>query len=218
MSENTEIEINPNRKYILAGDISGSMSNTDRKCGAQQRYNYMLEKFQMFVKTSEDFDKNGAPTVLLFGEKVHIYQGKQLEKLMQELKGVTFEGFTNLDLVIDKAYDLHKDEKRQLARENKVHPGTVLLVFTDGEPTNRRAVERSILNIANNIDREDEFNITFLTVGSIEPELQRYLDGLHDDLEDKLTQDFDIFHSQPLEETSFFNAVAGSLKHDREVT
>lgn len=217
MSENNNIEVNPNRHYILAGDISGSMFNTDKKCGGQTRYKYMLENFQNFIKTSEDFDKKGAPLVLLFGQNVHTLKKNSVEELFESLKNVSSEGFTNLDLVIDEAYKIHKEEKRELAKEKLLHPGTVLLVFTDGEPTNRNAVERSILNVANNIDREDEFNITFLTVGSIEKELQNYLDGLHDDLEDKLTQDFDIFHSQPLEETSFFNAVAGSLKHDKEI-
>lgn len=217
MSEATNIEVNPNKEYILAGDISGSMFMIDTKCGGQTRYKYMLEKFQNFIQTAERFDKHGAPTVLLFGEKVHVYKDRKLETLLTELKNAKGEGFTNLDLVIDKAYELHKAEKRELASEKKVHPGTILLVFTDGAPTDRMAVADSIVKIANDIDREDEFNITFLTVGTIDSDLQEYLNGLHDDLEPRLTQDFDIFHAQSLEKTSFFNAVAGSLNHTQEI-
>ena len=97
--------------------------------------------------------------------------------------------------------------------EGKEHPGTVCFVFTDGKPTNQRGVEQVIVDIANHIRSEDEFNITFLTVGSVPPQVDKWLAGLHDDIEDRLKQDFDIFHCEKLEDVDFLGAV-NTVNHD----
>lgn len=210
----SNIEINPNKEYILAGDISASMSSVEAKCAGLSRYKYMIEKFQSFIKAAEDFDPHG-PTVILFGERVHTYPDTTLEKLMdsKDILDPRFEGYTNLDLAISEAYRLHKEKKREMAAAGKLHPGTVMLVFTDGEPTNRLAVEKILVRIANEIDREEEFQVVFLTVGDITAELKAYLEGLHDDLESKLTKDYDIFHVAELDKTSFLGAV-GQNRHE----
>jgi len=209
----SNVEINPNKEYILAADISSSMSTTDQKCGGQRRYDYMLEKFKLFIKTAEDFDQHGAPCVMLFGENVQKYDHIKLENIEAKLSKVTYEGFTNLHKLLDEAFDEHLEKKRELAREKKFHPGTVLMVFTDGEPTNRQAVIRSIINISDSIDTEDEFQIMILTVGTVSRELADYLKGLHDDLEDKTKRDFDIIHVDQLEDVNFMGAVSGKLAH-----
>lgn len=204
-------EVNPNKEYILCGDISASMQTVDQKCADNSRYKYMLEKFKSFIKASEDFDPHGA-SIILFGEKTHNYPDTTLEKLEKDriLDKIDFEGFTNIHLAIDDAYKIHKEKKSEFANEGKVHPGTICMIFTDGDPTNRLAVERTIIQIANEIDREEEFQIVFLTVGTISHELKSYLDGLHDTLEKKLTKDYDIFHVLELDKTSFLSVAAAN--------
>jgi hypothetical protein len=209
----SNLEIDPNKEYVLAGDISASMTTIDPACGDNPRYTYMLEKFESFIKAAEDFDQHGAATIMLFGERVHTYRDAKLSTVTDKLQQVNFEGFTNTDLCIKAAYELHKSEKREMAREKKVHPGTVLLIFTDGAATNRAAVQREIIRIANEIDREDEFTIQFLTVGTIDGNLKAFLQGLHDDLEDHLTQDFDIVHVDKLEDVNFLAVTSGALRH-----
>ena len=203
------IEIDPNKEYILCGDISGSMSTPDHNCGGQRRFDYMLEKFQLFVKTAEDFDAHGAPTVLLFGEKVHVYKDTKAETIEKILPKIDFEGFTYIHLCLEKAYELHLDEKREAAKQKKFHPGTVVFIFTDGAPSNRPAVERTLVDIANRIEREDEFQISFLTVGTINADLASYLKNLHDGLEDKIKTGYDIIHIDRLENVTFMGAVKG---------
>ena len=207
------VEVNANREFILAGDISASMAEKDHKCNGLSRYEFMLEKFKLFILEASKFDKHGAPTILLFGQDVHVYKDVSLDDISSKLNRVNFEGMTNLDKAIEKAYEIHIEEKRDMKREGKIHPGTVLLVFTDGAPTNRRSVESVIVDIANHIEREDEFNITFLTVGSVPKELDQYLSGLHDDIEHQLTQDFDIFHCERLEDVDFLGAV-NTVNHE----
>lgn len=204
----TQVELNPNRQFILCGDISGSMDQSDPKCGGQTRYNYMLEKFEQFIKTAEDFDVDG-PTVLLFGETVHTHLNTNLEAVKSNLQKVTFEGFTNTHLVIEQAYFLHRNEKTELAKTGKVHPGTVCFVFTDGQPTNQKALEREIVCIANQVDRDDEFSIAFLTVGTIDASLKDFLTHLDDELKGKAK--YDIVDVKELESVSFMAAVEGAI-------
>lgn len=197
-------EIDPNKQYILAGDISASMEAVDAACGDQPRYDYMLEKFKQFIKVSEDFDPDG-PTVLLFGEDVHTYENTTLAAIETNLNraNVKFEGWTNTDKALAQAYELHKAQKAGNATVS-----TVLLVFTDGAPTNRKAVEQTIRSISDSLDRDDEFSISFLTVGTIDQGLQEYLVKLDDEL---TGVKFDIVDVKKLEEVDFLKAVAGAI-------
>ena len=209
----SNLEINPNKEYFLAGDISVSMTERDPECGGISKYDYMLEKFESFIKTAEDYDEHGAATVLLFGENVKVYEDIKLEDIKDKLRKPKFEGFTMTDLVIQTAYDLHLARKREMARTSKDHPGSCLLIFTDGAATSRNALLRTIVNIANSIDREDEFQITFLTVGTQDASLRYFLSGLHDDIEKYLKRDYDIVHVDKLEKISFLSSVSGRLRH-----
>ena len=213
----SNLEIDPNKEYFLAGDISASMTERDPECGGLSKYEYMLEKFESFIKTAEDYDEHGAATVLLFGEKVTVYEDVKLEDIKSKLRKVSFEGMTMTHEVIDEAYAIHRAKKKEYAREKKLHPGSRLLIFTDGAATNRKAVMESIVDIANTIDSEDEFQITFLTVGSIDRNLRDFLDKLHDDIEQYLKQDFDIVHIDKLEDVSFLTSVSGTMRHNSTV-
>lgn len=207
------VEVNPNKCYILIGDISVSMQERDPRCAGLSRYDYMLEKFKLFISQASEFDEHGEVDVILFGERVHVFKEVTLEKIGSKLNRIGYEGMTNLDKALESAYELHLEEKKEMKSEGKIHPGTVCFVFTDGAPTNKRAVEQVIVDIANHITKEDEFNITFLTVGSVPADLNYWLNGLHDSLESRLTQDFDIFHCEKLEDVDFLSAV-NTVNHD----
>lgn len=203
-----KIELNPNMQYILCADISASMTFMDPKCGGQSRYNYMIEKFRSFITESEDFDPDG-PTIILFGENVKVFQNVTLNKIESQIKSVTFEGFTNTDLAIKAAWEQHKSEKSELSKERKSHPGTVVFVFTDGQPTNQNALERIIVEISNSVDREDEFNIGFVLVGTIDVALQSYLEKLDDGLSSKAK--YDIVGTSNIEGLTFLKAVNNAV-------
>jgi len=203
----SHIEIDPNKQYILAGDISGSMDSKDGKCAGLTRYNYMVEKFKAFIKISEDYDPDG-PTIMLFGENVKVFRNTNLAAIESKLSKIEFEGFTHTDRVIDESFKLHREEKIDLAKQRKAHPGTVLMIFTDGAPTNRAAVGRSIINVANTIDTREEFSIIFLTVGTIAPDLADWLRMIDDNLKEAK---LDIVDVKALEDISFLGAVKGAL-------
>jgi hypothetical protein len=210
-TQTTQFEVNPNKEYFLAGDISASMQTVDPACGGVSRYEYMLESFQSFIKSAEDFDQHGAPTILLFGKDVYVHEHAKYETVANLLNNPRFEGLTNIDLVINVAWNKHCEEKEEARTKGEKHPGSVLLVFTDGAPTNRMATERAIVSIAGKVTSAEEFNITFLTVGTLEPSLQKFLEDLHENLENSRTK-YDIFHIERLENTSFLTA-ATAVNH-----
>jgi hypothetical protein len=201
-----QIELNPNMQYILAGDISASMTAIDPKTEGLSRYAYMLEKFKSFIKEAEDFDPDG-PTVMLFGESVQVFENTTLEQVDNKLSNIQFEGFTFTDKVLQSAWNLHYIEKVALQKEGKAHPGTTVFVFTDGDPTNRAALVRVITNIVSCVDREDEFNIGFILVGSVTSELHAYLNRLDDELGLK----YDIVGVTELEGLTFMKAVNNAV-------
>lgn len=207
MENQMTVELNPNKQYILCGDISMSMAELDPKCGGVSRYAYMLEKFKSFIKESEDYDPDG-PTVLLFGEQVHTYRNTTLDKISSKLDNHPLEGFTNTHLVIAEAWRLHQNEKAIL-KNGGHHPGTVCFVFTDGAPTNKAALERIIVQIANSVGADDEFSIGFVLVGTIHPALREYLDHLDDGLKSKAK--YDIVGTTAIDNLTFLKAVNNAI-------
>lgn len=197
-------EINPNKEYLLAGDISASMQTVDPLCDGMRRYDYMLEKFKAFINIAKDFDEHGAPTVFLFGKEVHKYEHTNIEIVEKKLSNVEFEGLTNTDLLLEEAFAEHREEKSERAREGKVHPGTCLMIFTDGVPTNYSAVERTILHIANGIDRQEEFDVVFLTVGTLDQMTNEFLNRLQSGVNGKAK--YNIVSVKELDKTNFLSA------------
>ena len=64
------------------------------------------------------------------------------------------------------------------------------IVFTDGEPTDRKAVEKVIVDAANKIDADEELAVTFIQVGD-DADARDFLQYLDNDLE-KAGAKFDI--------------------------
>ena len=212
----SNIEIQISKEYILAADISTSMTTNDATCFNNTRYNYMMEKFKQFVKTASQYDEHGAPTIILFGQNVHTYEHCDLSKVDDLLRWKKFEGMTMIDLAIDEAFKIHRQEKREKAEKKELHKGTALMIFTDGEPSNKQGVYNSIRQVISSIDTEEEFQITFITVGKVSHEVDQFLEGLHDYFENPSINpnDFDIIHVEKLEDVEFIAAISANRHGD----
>lgn len=193
------LELNKGDDFIIALDVSASMQAND--CNGATRTQYLLEQFGVFVKEASKYDTDGV-SLYAFGQKVTKFSDVAVDKLdetISKLKALPYEGMTMTHLVIADAYAEH------VARNNEQ---TVLMIFTDGEPTDSDAVFKAIADITNKVKDEREFNISFITVGQRTASLEAWLSKLDDALPGAK---YDIVDVKRLEEVDFYKAFDGAL-------
>ncbi len=88
-------------------------------------------------------------------------------------------GTTDLAGVLQHATDNYF--QRKAARQTKPN-GETILVITDGEPDDRKAVMKVIIETSRKMDRDEEFAISFIQVGN-DPHATRFLKVLDDELQ-----------------------------------
>lgn len=194
------LELNKGDDFIVALDISGSMSASDCP-GGLSRTAYSLEQFKTFAQEAAKWDTDGV-SVYGFGVNVHQFVDvaeSNLEATIQKVKSLPYEGATMTHLVIDAAFQEHKKQNNEQ---------TALLLFTDGEPSDQAAVFATIARITNEVKDEREFNISFITVGQRSSSLEAFLAKLDDAIPGAK---YDIVDVKKLEEVDFFKAFDGAL-------
>jgi hypothetical protein len=198
----TDIEFDPRREYTLIGDISISMQTPDCPNGAS-RYAYMSETFADFIGQAEQFDPNG-PTVILYGQRVHVHEDTNLAAVRGVLGNPQFERMTMTGSAVRTAYELHQRKKAVNASTK-----SIALVFTDG--TWHDNLEAEVVRIANDIGADDEFGICLITVGQVEPDLAEALRKLDDELQSSGRARYDILDVKALEDIDFVTAADGAV-------
>lgn len=196
------LELNKGDNFIFGVDVSGSMQHTDCP-GGLSRIEFLKEKTIQFANEAAKYDEDGID-VLTFGHQITSYLGVNAEKAEGIIRKLTAnEGSTDTAGLIKAAYQLHKTGGENGGRKEQ----TVLFIATDGEPNDRNAVKKAIIDITNDVQDEREFNISFLTVGDISEGLQEFLT----DLDDNLKAKYDIVDVKKLEEVNFMTAFLGAL-------
>lgn len=194
------LELNQGDDFIIALDISASMQATDC-AGGVTRSQYLYEQFGVFVKEASKYDTDGV-SVYAFGMNVHAYPDVATDKLdetIDKLKKLPYEGMTMTHKVIEHAFAEHKQRNNEQ---------TVLMLFTDGEPSDSNAVFSAIAKITNEVKDEREFNIAFITVGNRTASLDAWLSKLDDAIPNAK---YDIVDVKKLEEVDFYKAFDGAL-------
>lgn len=194
------LELNKGDDFIICLDISGSMQATDCP-GDVSRIAYSIESFKAFANEAAKYDTDGV-SLYAFGASVHAFPDVSAEKIdsvATALAGLRLESMTRTDLVIKQAWEEHK------ARNNEQ---TVVMVFTDGEPSNAEGLLTLIAQITQEVKDEREFNIAFITVGQRTAELDKFLAILDDGINGAK---YDIVDVKRLEEVDFYAAFDGAL-------
>lgn len=199
------MELDKNDQFIVAIDISASMQAKDGPAGLS-RLDGCLETAKYFIGEANDWDPDGV-SVYLFGERCHAFPDLTLADAQAKLVGITTEGATMTHLAIAAAYAEHKRKKNQQ---------TFLLMFTDGEPSDRPAVQKAICDIANEVADEKEFRIQWLTVGAKNAALESYFNDLDNNLNKEINgkkpAKYDIINIRRLEGTDFISAIGSAIK------
>ncbi len=166
-----------NRDYTLIIDKSGSMATPDQK-GGMSRWVAAKESTFALANKCEQFDPDGI-TVYIFSGRFKRYENVTSNKVAQIFIENEPNGTTDLATVLQDATDNYFQRKQV----NQTKPnGETILVITDGEPDDRKAVMKLIIETSRKMDRDEELGISFIQVGN-DPHATRFLKVLDDELQ-----------------------------------
>ncbi|RMF20981.1 MAG: VWA domain-containing protein, partial [Cyanobacteria bacterium J083] len=166
-----------NRDYTLIIDKSGSMSTPDQP-GGKTRWQAAQESTLALARKCEQFDPDGI-TVYLFSGRFRRYDNVTSDKVNQIYLENEPMGRTDLAGVLQDALDNYF--QRKAAGEAKPN-GETIIVITDGEPDDRKAVMRVIIEASRKIDRDEELAISLIQVGK-DRTATEFLKALDDQLQ-----------------------------------
>ena len=166
-----------NRDYTLIIDKSGSMATTDQK-GGRSRWMAAQESTLAVASKCEQFDPDGI-TVYLFSGRFKRYENVTSSKVTQIFQENDPSGSTDLAGVLKHATDSYFERKAAAQTQPN---GETILVVTDGEPDDRKAVMKVIIEASRRMDRDEELAISFIQVGT-DQQATRFLKVLDDELQ-----------------------------------
>jgi vWA found in TerF C terminus len=165
-----------NRDYTLIIDKSGSMATKD-KAGGLSRWQIMQESTLALASKCEELDPDGI-TVYLFSGKFKRYDNVTAAKVTNIFQENDPSGRTDLAAVLGDAFSNFFQRK---AQGQVPANGEIILVVTDGEPDDRKAVMQAIMGATQKLDRDEELAISFIQVGT-DDAASKFLKILDDDL------------------------------------
>jgi uncharacterized protein with von Willebrand factor type A (vWA) domain len=163
-----------NRDYTLIIDKSGSMSTPDQP-GNRTRWQTAQESTLALARKCEQFDPDGI-TVYLFSGRFKRYDNVTAAKVEQIFQENDPMGTTDLAGVLKDATDRYFQTKATTSTD-----GETILVITDGEPDDRKAVMRVIIEASQKMERDEELAISIIQVGN-DATATRFLKVLDDEL------------------------------------
>jgi uncharacterized protein with von Willebrand factor type A (vWA) domain len=171
------------RDYTIIIDKSGSMMTTDQP-GGRSRWSGAQESTLALAAKCEQFDPDGI-TVYLFSGKFRRFENVTAAKVSQIFTENEPSGRTDLAGVLQHAFDSF------FSRYNggQGRPETIL-VITDGEPDDQRAVMKVIVEASRKLVQDSHLAISMIQIGKDEG-AKRFLKILDDELP-KAGAKFDI--------------------------
>jgi hypothetical protein len=173
---NSELKLthmtNMTRQYTLVIDKSGSMSSTDMP-GGKSRWDAMQENTLALARKIDQFDPDGV-TVYVFSGSFKRYDNVTASTVETIFAENDPSGSTALHKVLEAALS---DWASRRPPE-----GETILVVTDGEPDDRKAVMKLIIEYSREMNADEELAISFIQIGSA-PEASRFLKVLDDELQ-----------------------------------
>jgi uncharacterized protein with von Willebrand factor type A (vWA) domain len=195
------------RDYTLIIDKSGSMSTPDQ-VGGRSRWEIAQESTLALARKAEQFDPDGI-TVYLFSGRFKRYDDVTSAKVAQIFLENDPAGTTNLAGVLQDA--LNNYFQRKAAGKSKPN-GETILVITDGEPDDRKAVFEVIIHATRQMERDEELAISIIQVGS-DAQATKFLKALDDQLQ-SVGAKFDICDTvtlDDLEEMSLTDVLSNAI-------
>ena len=165
------------RDYTLIIDKSGSMSVRDQPSG-KSRWEVMQETTLALASKCEELDPDGI-TIYLFSGRFKRYDNVTSSKVPQIFRENEPSGRTDLASVLLDATNSYF--QRKASGQTKTNGETILIV-TDGEPDDRKAVMKVIIEASRRMDRDEELALSFIQVGT-DAQATKFLKILDDELQ-----------------------------------
>jgi hypothetical protein len=150
------------------------MSTPDQP-GNRTRWQMAQESTLALARKCEQFDPDGI-TVYLFSGRFKRYDNVTAAKVEQIFQENDPMGTTDLAGVLKDATDRYFQTKATTSTD-----GETILVITDGEPDDRKAVMRVIIEASQKMERDEELAISIIQVGN-DATATRFLKVLDDEL------------------------------------
>jgi hypothetical protein len=180
------------RDYTLIIDRSGSMGLKDQP-GGRSRWAVARESAEALAVRCDELDPDGI-TLYVFGARHKRYDNVTAERVSQVFLENEPCGSTDLAGVLAHAFDNYFTRKRT----GNVKDGETIVVVTDGEPDDHKAVMKAIVDASRRLDRADELGLQLVQVGN-DPLARKFLKALDDDLV-RAGARFDIVETVTLDE------------------
>jgi uncharacterized protein YegL len=165
------------RDYTLIIDKSGSMSIKDC-AGGKSRWSTMQESALALASKCEELDPDGI-TVYTFAGRFRRYENVTAAKVQQIFIENEPMGSTDLAGVLQDA--VNKYFQRKTAKQTTAN-GETIIVVTDGEPDDRKAVMRVIVEASRRLDKDEELAITLIQIGK-DAGATQFLKALDDEMQ-----------------------------------
>jgi len=197
-----------NREVYIVVDKSGSMSTPDC-AGGKSRWDYMKESVSAIAKLVAPYDPDGI-TVVPFANQFKVYDNVTPTVVDQIFSENTPMGGTDLAAVLTEVFARCVAQKKNGTLKAN---GSLILVATDGQPNDKEAAKKAIVNFANSLEKDEEAGILFIQVGK-DPDAAKFLTELDDDLVAKNGAKFDIVDTKSfdaVENMAFEDVLLGAI-------
>lgn len=164
------------RDYTLILDKSGSMSTMD--CAGKSRWLAAQESTLALARKCEQLDPDGI-MVYVFSSRFKCYENVTAAKVEQIFLENDPLGSTNLAGVLQAACNRYFERK---AKGETKPSGETIVIVTDGEPDDRRAVMEVIIEATRKMDRDEELALSFIQIGA-DTGATQFLKALDDQLQ-----------------------------------
>ena len=160
----------------LLVDKSGSMGDRVSGSNSKTRWEYAQESTLALARQAEKTDADGI-TVVPFSNSYKVYENTTAAKVQQVFAENSPMGGTDTAAALQNRLDAHF--ARRAAGLTK---STCILVLTDGEPNDRAAVKRCIIEATKQMGADEELAISFVQIGD-DASAKSFLEELDDTLQ-----------------------------------
>lgn len=183
--------------YVVVIDKSGSMAEPVKPGDSRSRYEAVQESALGFARDVGKLDSDGIDVVMFSGSGIVSHTGVTADTVKDVFAQYQPRGGTPLAEALTEALKLAgKSDKKDF-----------IVVFTDGEPDDKAAAAKVIIDAANRQETDDALTILFVQVGD-DAGATKYLRSLDDDL---TGAKFDIVDAKTVAEADAFPTTAALI-------